>query len=121
MQTTVTEDLYQTALARIEVLLPQVDDSTPDNDPKMIELCLFSDIVESYETERYPINPPSFAKVIEERLAEENMQKKTLAEKIGVSASRISDFLSEKSEPSLSQARAICRVLNIAPQIALQL
>lgn len=121
METVITKELYELALLKVEQLLPQVDETTLSNDPKMVELCHYSDIVEQYETEHYPISMPSFAKVIEERLMEENMQKKTLAKEIGVSASRISDFLSGKAEPSLSQARSICKLLNIQANIALQL
>lgn len=121
MDTKISSELYQIALRKVDELLPQVTDLTPENDPIMIELCHFSDIVEEYETKNYPIAIPSFAQVIQERLKENNMQKKTLAKEIGVSASRISDFLSEKAEPSLSQARNICRVLKIEPGIALQI
>lgn len=121
MQNIITEELYNVALSKVEELLHQVNESTPDNDPKMVELCHFSDIVEQYENEKYPIHMPTFVQVIEERLAKEKMQKKTLAQKIGVSASRISDFLSEKAEPSISQARSICQVLHIDASIALQL
>ena len=120
METTITKALYETALIRIEELLPQVNDLTPTDDPKSVELCHYSDIVESYEKEYFPIPKPSFNDTIEQRLKEERMTKKTLAKSIGVSPSRISDFLSKKAEPSLSQASAICKVLRIAPSIAMQ-
>lgn len=121
MNTQISSELYGIALKKIEELLPQVSDLTPANDPKMVELCHFSDIVEEYEQKAFPISAPTFAQVIKERLEEKNMQKQTLAKAIGVSASRISDFLSEKAEPSLTQARNICRTLNIEPGIALQM
>ena len=121
METVITKALYETALLRIDELLPLVGEATPLDDPKCVELCHFSDIVEGYEKEHYPIPKPSFNETIELRLKEAQMTKKTLAESIGVSPSRISDFLSKKAEPSLSQAAAICKVLGIAPSIALQL
>lgn len=121
METIITKALYETALLRIEELLPLVNDSTPLDDPKSVELCHYSDIVEYYEKEFYPIPKPSFNDTIEQRLKEEKMTKKTLAESIGVSPSRISDFLSKKAEPSLSQASAICKVLKISPSIAMQI
>lgn len=121
MQTEISKELYELALLKIETLLPQVDDTTAANDPKMVELCHYSDIVESYEAEFFPIAAPSFASVIEERLEQEHMQKGALAREIGVSASRISDFLSEKAEPSLAQTRKICKVLHIDGNVALQL
>lgn len=121
MNTQITDSLYRTALKRVDELLKAVNESTPKDAPEMVELCLFSDIIEEYESERYPIAAPTFAQVIEEKLTEQNMQKKTLASKLGVSPSRISDFIAGRAEPSLSQASSICRILNIEPQIALQL
>lgn len=120
METVITKQLYELALAKIDELLPQVNDKTPLDDPKCVELCHYSDIVEFYEKEYFPIPVPSFNEAIEQRLKEEKMTKKSLAEKIGISPSRISDFLSKKAEPSLSQAAAICKVLKIAPSIAMQ-
>lgn len=115
----ITESLYKIALARIEELLPQVTEDTPIDDSKSVELCHFSDLVEAYEKEHFPMETPSFSSAIETRLKEERMAKKTLASRIGVSPSRISDFLSGKAEPSLSQAREICKVLKIEPSLAL--
>ena len=40
---------YQAALAKIEELLPQVNDDTPANDPKAIELVAVSEAVIAYE------------------------------------------------------------------------
>jgi HTH-type transcriptional regulator / antitoxin HigA len=51
----VTEKQYKEAEAKIEKLLPLVDDNTPIDEPNLIELKRVSDIVESYELEHYPI------------------------------------------------------------------
>lgn len=50
----ITEVLYKMAEARIEQLLPLVNDDTPFDDPNSVELELMSDIVEQYEAEHYP-------------------------------------------------------------------
>lgn len=121
MKTEITESLYNMALARIEELLPLVTEETPAEDAKSVELCLMSDIVEEYEKKHFPIAKPDFKEVIKMRLEEENMQKKTLAERIGVSPSRVSEYLSGKAEPTLKVASAICRTLNIKADIALSL
>jgi HTH-type transcriptional regulator/antitoxin HigA len=42
-----------------------------------------------------------------------------LAEMIGVSPSRVSEYLNGKSEPSVSVARNICRKLNISASVVL--
>ena len=51
----VTEKQYKEAEAKIEKYLLLVDDNTSIDDPNLIELKRFSDIVESYEVEHYPI------------------------------------------------------------------
>jgi len=50
-----TKYQYEFALARIEELLPMVDDNTPANNKNAIELSLMSDIVIAYEKEHYPL------------------------------------------------------------------
>ena len=47
----ITKQQYEFALARIEELLPLVNDDTPVNDPDAIELIKMSDIVIEYEKE----------------------------------------------------------------------
>jgi HTH-type transcriptional regulator/antitoxin HigA len=42
-----------------------------------------------------------------------------LSELIGVSSSRVSEYLSGKSEPTLSAARNICRNLDISASVVL--
>ena len=49
------DDQYEFALARIEELLPMVDDNTPANDRNAVELTMMSDVVIDYEKEHYPI------------------------------------------------------------------
>lgn len=51
----ITEKEYETALKRIEELLPLVTDDTPDDDTNLIELLEISDIVEKYEDVHFPI------------------------------------------------------------------
>jgi HTH-type transcriptional regulator/antitoxin HigA len=50
----ITKEQYEFALARIEELLPMVDDNTPANDRNAVELTMMSDVVIDYEKEHYP-------------------------------------------------------------------
>ena len=43
------EAQYNWAMSRIDELLPQVNDDTPDDDPNSIELYLLSRLVQEYE------------------------------------------------------------------------
>ena len=115
----ITKEQYQFALTRIEELLPLVDDNTPANDRNAVELTMMSDVVIEYEKEHYPIGKPTVAELIELSLEENNMTQKQLANEVGVSPSRISDYVSGRAEPTLKIARLLCRVLNITPSAML--
>lgn len=115
----ITEKQYEFALNRIEDLLPLVDDSTAANDQSAVELSVLSDIVISYEKEHYPIAKPTVSELIELSLEEKGMTQKQLAGEIGVSPSRVNDYISGRSEPTLKIARSLCRVLNIPPSALL--
>lgn len=51
----ITQEQYELVLARVEELLPLVDDATPLTDNRAMELSLMSDLVFEYEKEHYPI------------------------------------------------------------------
>ena len=103
----ITKQQYDFALLRIEELLPLVDDNTPANDRNAIELTVMSDIVIGYEKEHYPIAKPTVAQLIQLSLEEKQMTQKQLAVEIGVSPSRINDYISGRAEPSLRIARLL--------------
>ncbi len=111
----ITKEQYEFAQARIEELLPLVDDNTPANDKNAVELTMMSDIVIAYEKEHYPIEKPTVAELIELSLEEKGMTQRQLANEIGVSPSRINDYIAGRSEPTLRVARMLCRVLEIQP------
>ena len=69
----------------------------------------------AYEKEHFPIEKPTVAELIELSLEEKGMTQKQLASEIGVSPSRVNDYISGRSEPTLKIARLLCRVLNIHP------
>ena len=95
----VTKEQYEFALARIEELLPLVDDNTPSNDRNAVELTMMSDAVIEYEKEHFHIG----------------------AVEIGVSPSRINDYISGRAEPTLKIARLLCATLGISPAAMLGL
>ena len=92
-----------------------VDDNTPANDRNAIELTMMSDVVIDYEKEHFPIAKPTVAQLIQLSLEEKQMNQKQLAAKIGVSTSRISDYISGRAEPTLKIARMLCTTLDISP------
>jgi HTH-type transcriptional regulator/antitoxin HigA len=117
---TITKEQYEFANVRVEELLPLVGDNTPVNDIKAVELSLMSDIVIAYEEEHFPIEKPTVSELIALSLEEKGMTQKELAGSIGVSRSRINDYVAGRSEPTLRVARLLCRELNIPPAAMLQ-
>ncbi len=109
----ITQAQYELARQRIEELLPLVDDNTPVNDKNAIELTLMSDTVIAYEKEHFPIKKPTVSELIELSLEEKGMTQRQLAQEIGVSPSRVNDYVSGRAEPTLKIARLLCRVLDI--------
>lgn len=108
---------YEFALARIEELLPLVNGDTPVTDKNMIELTIVSDVVEKYETLHFPIGKPTIGILIKNALEEKGMTQKALASIVGVSPSRINDFIAGRSEPSLRIASQICYILGIPLEV----
>lgn len=111
----ISKEKYEYALSRIEALLPLVGEDTPLDDPNSIELDIVSDIVETYEKEHYPIESPTLGSLIREALDNAGMSAKELASCLGVSASRVSEYIHDKSQPSLHVAKLLCETLGLSP------
>lgn len=111
----ITKEQYEFALKKIEELHPLIDDNTPSNSEIAIEFSMVAEIVIAYEEEHFPIDKPTVAELIELYIEEKGLTQKQLAGEIGVSQSRISDYLSGRAEPTLKIARMLCQVLNIPP------
>lgn len=110
---------YNTIVDRIEILLQDPDNIENTNAKGYIELNVLSDLVADYEERNYPIKKPSLVEVVKLRMAEMGLNQKRLSELLGVSASRTSEYLTGKSEPTLKVARDISVKLNIDPTIVL--
>lgn len=111
----ITKQQYEYALNRIEELLPYVSDDTPANDNNAIELTIVSDVVEAYEKLHFPIAKPTIGELISLAIEEKGMTQRQLAKELGVSPSRVNDYISGRAEPTLRIARAICLILGITP------
>jgi HTH-type transcriptional regulator/antitoxin HigA len=113
------KDQYDWVVARVEVLLPSVGEDAPENDPARIELELLSELASEYSEENYSLGEPSLKDVLKLEMYELGLTQRSLAELIGVSPSRLSDYMSGKCEPTLKIAREICRKLDIDAAIVL--
>ena len=114
-----TQEQYEWAVNRVEKLLPLVTEDTPPHDPNRIELELLSNLVADYSEEHFALGKPSLVDVLKLRMFEMGLNQKSLARLVGVSPSRLSDYISGKCEPTLKVAREISRKLNIDANIVL--
>ena len=113
------EKQYEWAVKKVEELLPLVDENTPENDPNRIELELLSNLVADYSDAHYAIGTPSLTDVLKLRMWEMGLNQTALSKLLGISPSRVSDYMSGKSEPTLKVARDMSRRLNIDANIVL--
>lgn len=113
------EKQYNVAMERIEELLPLVTEDTPTDDRNSIELVLLSNLVADYEEIAYPVRKPSLIDVLRLRMYEMGLTQKALAELLGVSPSRVNEYLTGKSEPTLKVARNMNCKLSIDANVIL--
>ena len=110
---------YGKAVQRIEELLQVVGNDTSEDDKYFVELDLLSDLVAEYEEQYYPVSKPTLIEIIRLRMAELGISQKKLAGMLQVSPSRVSEYLSGKSEPTLKVARRLRSELGIDADIIL--
>ena len=110
---------YNWAVSRVEQIMDSVDESTPSDNPSRIELELLSELVSEYSEEHFTLGEPSLVDVLKLKMFELGLTQKALAELIGVSPSRLCDYLSGKCEPTLKIAREICRKLDLDANVVL--
>ena len=113
------KEQYEWAVKRVEELLPLVDDNTPRTNPNSIELELLSNLVADYSEEHFSLGKPALGDVIKMRMAELGITQTKLTEILGMSPSRVSDYITGKAEPTLKVARDLSIKLDIAPAIVL--
>ena len=114
-----TEKEYNAIIERVETLLKNTNNIENKDANGYVELNVLSDLVADYEERTYPIKKPSLIEVLKLRMAEMDLNQKRLSELLGVSTSRVSEYLNGKSEPTLNIARTISVKLDIDAAIVL--
>lgn len=114
-----TKIQYERACEKIEQLLQIVSSKTPLDDINSVELELLSNLVADYEEKYDPILPPSVAEILRDRMSERKLSQNGVAKLLGISASRVSEYLNGKAEPTLKVAKLMCKELDISPAVLL--
>lgn len=114
-----TEREYNAIVDRVEELLQNPDNIENRDSKGYVELNLLSDLIADYEERYHPVKKPLLSDAIKVRMAEMGLNQKRLSELLGVSTSRVSEYLNGKSEPTLKVARKISVKLGIDASIVL--
>ncbi len=114
-----TEKEYNAIVARIEILLQNPDNIENQETQGYIELNVLSNLVADFEENHFPVKKPTLIETMKLRMYERGLNQKSVSELLGVSTSRVSEYLTGKSEPPLKIARNISQKLNIDPIIVL--
>ena len=113
------EKEYAAIMVRIDQIFFDTNEDTPADDPRLIELDMLSALVEKYEKEVCPIQPPTLAEMIVYRMHEMNLTQKELAKVLEITAPRLSEILNGRKDPTYKQAQKIATTLKIDAHIVL--
>ena len=105
---------HEAALARIERIFGAAP-GTPEGD----ELELLVHLVEAYEANHHPIEPPDPVEAIKFRMEQEGLKQKALVPFLG-SKSKVSEVLNGKRPLSLAMIRALHKGLGIPAHVLIQ-
>ena len=110
---------YNWAVNRVDELLNMAYEDTIEFNGRKIELELLSGLVSDYSEENFNVGKPTLVEAMKLRMAQMDLTQGQVAKLIGVSPSRVSEYLTGKCEPTLKIAREICSKLNISSDIIL--
>jgi HTH-type transcriptional regulator/antitoxin HigA len=109
-----TEDDYEAALAEIERLWGAKPDSAAGD-----RLDVLATLVDAYESERDPIDPPDPVEAIKFRLEQQGLTRRDLEKIIG-SRSRVAEILNGKRSLSIGMIRKLHDSLGIPAEILIR-
>lgn len=111
---------YQEALEKIDALMVKIGDDHNFDNPEFVMMDRLSELVADYEDRHYAIEIPSLIDVIKLRMYEMGLKQDDLAKLLGVSKSRISEYLRGKRDITLDVAKKLHNQLQIDGDIILQ-
>lgn len=108
------EEDYEMALSRIEHLM-----DAKANTAEMDELELLTTLVEMYEEQRFPIDPPDPIDAIKFRMEQLGLTQKDMVPFIGTK-SKVSEILNGKRTLTLAMMRSLNKGLGISAEVLLK-
>ena len=111
-----TDQEHEDALARImELMRSGLEPESEESE----ELDLLALLIEKYEEDQFPIDPPDPIEAIKFRMDQQGLCQKDLVEYIG-SASKVSEVLNRKRPLSLKMIRKLADGLGISAEVLIQ-
>jgi HTH-type transcriptional regulator/antitoxin HigA len=105
---------YEAALKEIERLWG-AKASTPEGD----RLDVLATLIDAYETEHYPMDPPDPIEAIKFRMEQQGLTRKDLEELIGT-RTRIAEVLNRKRALSITMIRRLHERLGISAEVLIR-
>ena len=105
---------YEAALAEVERLWG-AKAGTPEGD----RLDVLATLIDSYEAEHYPMNPPDPIEAIKFRMEQQELTRKDMEEIIGT-RTRIAEVLSRKRGLSIAMIRRLHQRLGISAEVLIR-
>ncbi|MDP2423692.1 MAG: helix-turn-helix domain-containing protein [Bacteroidales bacterium] len=106
-----TEADYRLALKRLEEIFDATIGTEESDEADVLGL-----LVDEYEKNHYPIEPPDPIEAIKIRMEEMHLKQIDLAEAIG-GKSRVSEILNRKRKLTVEMIRNLTTMLNISPRV----
>jgi len=109
-----TEADYQAALVVIERLW-EARTGTPEGD----RLDILATLVDAYENEHYPVDPPDPIEAIKFRMEQRGLNRKDLADILG-SRTRVAEVLNRRRGLSINMIRRLHEKLGISLEVLIR-
>jgi HTH-type transcriptional regulator/antitoxin HigA len=109
-----SEKDYEHALAEVEELW-----GAKAGTPKGDRLDILATLIEAYEMEHYPMDPPDPIEAIKFRMEQQGLTRKDLEEILGT-RTRVSEVLNRKRGLSINMIRALHDKLGISAEILIR-
>ena len=109
-----SEKDYERALAEVEELW-----GAKSGTPKGDRLDILATLIEVYEAEHYPMDPPDPVEAIKFRMEQQGLTRKDLEEILGT-RTRVSEVLNRKRGLSINMIRALHEKLGISAEILIR-
>jgi len=109
-----TEKDYELALKEVERLWG-TRSGTPDGD----RLDVLATLIERYEEEHYPMDPPDPIEAIKFRMEQRGLTRKDLEPLIGT-RTRVAEVLNRKRSLSIDMIRRLHKTLGISAEVLIQ-